>query len=195
MKKDSKEDISEKKNIVDKLSKIPSWIIILLLKYWAAAAAIFFSVISSDGINLGNNKETTSGQVFAIDMALIILIGLFLALFMNYIVRPSVRMMYNRKNKVYRYNMINIKGFLSFVLALGYNMVLSLIIYFIVYFLGLHKLIFNPFGMTNYGIEPFSYALYYIIVDFIFLFIKDAILDTIARVKYKKESQGVEEDV
>ncbi|MBD5390458.1 hypothetical protein HDR67_00380 [bacterium] len=195
MKKDSKEDISEKKNIVDKLSKIPSWIIILLLKYWAAAAAIFFSVISSDGINLGNNKETTSGQVFAIDMALIILIGLFLALFMNYIVRPSVRMMYNRKNKVYRYNMINIKGFLSFVLALGYNMVLSIIIYFIVYFLGLHKLIFNPFGMTNYGIEPFSYALYYIIVDFIFLFIKDAILDTIARVKYKKESQGVEEDV
>lgn len=195
MKKDSKEDISEKKNIVDKLSKIPSWIIILLLKYWAAAAAIFFSVISSDGLNLGDNKETTSGQVFAVDIAIIVLIGLFLALFMNYIVRPSVRMMYNRKNKVYRYNMINVKGFLSFVLALGYNMILSIIIYFVVYFLGIHGLIFNPFGMTNYGIEPFSYALYYIIVDFIFLFIKDAILDTIARVKYKRESQGVEEDV
>ena len=26
---------------VDKLSKIPSWLIILVLKYWAAAAAVF----------------------------------------------------------------------------------------------------------------------------------------------------------
>ena len=30
---------------VDKLSKFPSWLIFLLLKYWAAAAAVFFSVI------------------------------------------------------------------------------------------------------------------------------------------------------
>ncbi|MCM1130490.1 MAG: hypothetical protein NC310_02535 [Roseburia sp.] len=195
MKKNRKKDISEKTNMADKISKIPSWLIILLLKYWAAAAAIFFSVISCDGLNLGENKEVTGEQVFAIDIAIIILIGLFLALFSNYIVRPSVRMMYNRKNKVYRYNMINFKGFISFPIALAYNFLLSFILYFIVYFLGIHGLILNPFGMTNYGIEPFSYALFYIIVDFIFLFIKDTILDIKERVKYKRESRGVEEDV
>lgn len=197
MKKDSKEDISGKTNITDKLSKIPSWIIILLLKYWAAAAAIFFSVIG--GIDIGLNFDTiqdaTAGQIFAQDITLIVMIGLFLALFTNYMVRPTVRMMYNRKNKVYRYNMINMKGFISFPIALVYNLSISIMLYFIIYFLGIHGLILNPFGMTNYGIEPFSYALFYISIDFIFLFIKDLILDIRARVKYKKESQGVEENV
>ena len=195
MKKNSKEDISEKKNMADKFSKIPSWLIILLLKYWAAAAAIFFSVISCDGLNLGQNNEVTGEQVFAIDIAIIILIGLFLALFSNYIVRPSVRMMYNRKNRVYRYNMINFKGFISFPIALAYNFLLSLILYFIVYFLGMHGLILNPFGMTNYGIEPFSYAFFYVVVDFIFLFIKDASLDIKERVKYRRNSKGEIKDV
>ncbi|MDE7161887.1 MAG: hypothetical protein K2N65_03905, partial [Anaeroplasmataceae bacterium] len=109
MKKDSKEDISGKTNIMDKLSKFPSWIIILLLKYWAAAAAIFFSVIGGVdiGLNLDSVKESTAGEIFAQDFSLVILIGLFLGLFTYYLVRPTVRMMYNRKNRAYRYNMIN----------------------------------------------------------------------------------------
>ncbi|MDE6584476.1 MAG: hypothetical protein K2K15_03650, partial [Anaeroplasmataceae bacterium] len=35
---------------VDKLSRIPSWIILLILKYWAAAAAVFFMAIGGIGI-------------------------------------------------------------------------------------------------------------------------------------------------
>lgn len=197
MKKNSKEDISGKTNITDKLSKIPSWIIILLLKYWAAAAAIFFSVIGGVdiGLNFDTIKDATAGEIFAQDISLIVLIGLFLGLFTNYLVRPTVRMMNNRKNRAYRYNMINVKGFISFPISLVYNMTISIMLYFVIYFLGMHGLILNPFGMTNYGIEPFSYALYYIIVDFVFLFIKDSILDIRARIKYKRESQGVESDV
>ena len=36
----SNEDINPYE--LDKLSKVPSWLIILILKYWAAAAAVFF---------------------------------------------------------------------------------------------------------------------------------------------------------
>ena len=45
-KKDKNEVVDIDPYKVDKLSKIPSWLIILILKYWAAAAAVFFSVIA-----------------------------------------------------------------------------------------------------------------------------------------------------
>lgn len=167
---------------VDKLSKVPSWLVILLLKYWAAAAAIFFGTMDSN-INVEDGETA-----FATDFALIVIIALFLSLFSNYIVRPVVRMMYNKRNNTYRYNMINVKGILSFVLALLYNFVLSIILYFVVVFMGIHGWIFNPFGSTSYGIEPFSYGLFYIVVDFVFLFIKNLIIYIVTRIKYKKQS-------
>ena len=37
---------------VDKLSKIPSWIIVIFLKFWAAAAAVFFIAIGGSDIGL-----------------------------------------------------------------------------------------------------------------------------------------------
>lgn len=195
MKNKVKDEIQDERPYkVDKLSKIPPWIIILLLKYWAAAAAVFFSAIG--GIDIGLSFDNAEEVPFNQDIVLIVIIGTILSLFMNYIIRPTVRMMNNKKNNVYRYNMINIKGFLSFVLALFYNMLLSIILYFIVYFMGMHGWIWNPMGGTNYGIEPFSYALFYIIVDFIFLFIKDVIVDTRVKIKYKKQAtEVIEEDV
>ena len=36
---------------VDKLSKIPSWLVIIFIKYWAAAAAVFFMAIG--GLDIG----------------------------------------------------------------------------------------------------------------------------------------------
>ncbi len=193
MKNKVKDEIQDERPYkVDWLSKIPPWIIVLLLKYWAAAAAVFFSAIGGIDIGLSFDDPEAANQ----DIVLIVIIGLTLALFMNYLIRPTVRMMNNRANNVYRYNMINIKGFLSFVLALIYNMLLSIILFFVVYFMGMHGWILNPMGGTNYGIEPFSYALFYIIVDFIFLFIKNVIVDIRVRIKYKKQAtEVIEEDV
>lgn len=174
---------------VDKLSKIPSWLIILLLKYWAAAAAIFFSIIGGldIGIDIGS-AETDSVSAAITSIELIILIALFMALFINYLVRPVIRMMYNKRNNTYRYNMVNFKGFFSFVVCLIYHLVLSIILFFITVFLAEHHLILDLFGTTGgAGIEPFTYALCYIIVDFIFLFIKNVISDCIVRHNYKKQ--------
>lgn len=192
MNKNVKED-SKKQNPyqLDKLSRIPSWLIILLLKYWAAAAAVFFSVIG--GVDIGFNLdevEMDPVNAFITSVQLIIFIALFITLFINYIVRPFVRMMYNKRNNTYRYNMINIKGILSFVLCFGYHIILSVILYFITILLSKYGLVLDLFGTTGgIGIEPFTYAFCYIVVDFIFLFIKDAIWDYTIRLKYKKQME------
>lgn len=178
---------------IDKLSKIPSWLIILFLKYWAAAAAVFFSVIGGPDIGL-NLDETTSNDPLAqltIDFILVIFIGLFIALFLNYIVRPIVRLMYNRRNNTYRYNLINVKGFKSFLLALVYGFVVSIILWFVVRTMSLHGLVFDFFGTTGgVGLEPISYGLYFIIVDGIFILIKNLIVMIAQRIKYKKQIMG-----
>lgn len=190
MSKKVKDNIQEQNPYeLDKLSRIPSWLIILLLKYWAAAAAIFFSVIG--GIDIGLDLSQGTGNdvdSFNISVRLVVLIALFITLFINYIVRPFVRLMHNRRNNTYRYNMINIKGFLSFVLCFVYHLILSVILFFVTIFLSQHHLILDPFGTAGgSGIEPFTYGFCYIVVDLVFLFIKNVILDLRQKLKYKKE--------
>lgn len=183
---------------VDKLSKIPSWLIVLILKYWAAAAAIYFIGMDtfiinwseSDSVKLASDVDV---MLYEISQAMIltILFGLFLAIFSNYIVRPFVRMMYNRRNNTYRYNMVNVRGFKSFLLSLLYNMPLSFLLTVIVVWMGYYGLVLDPFGTTGgTGVEPFSYALVYIIVDAFFVLIKDLIVNIYQRAKYNKQMRS-----
>ena len=183
---------------VDKLSKIPSWLIVLILKYWAAAAAIYFIGMDtfiinwseSDSVKLASDVDV---MLYEISQAMIltILFGLFLAIFSNYIVRPFVRMMYNRRNNTYRYNMINVRGFKSFLLSLLYNMPLSFLLTVIVVWMGYYGLVLDPFGTTGgTGVEPFSYALVYIIVDAFFVLIKDIIVNIYQRAKYNRQMRS-----
>ena len=183
---------------VDKLSKIPSWLIVLILKYWAAAAAIYFIGMDTFIINWSESAniefvDDLAKLAYEIRQTIIlsILFGLFLAIFSNYIVRPFVRMMYNRRNNTFRYNMVNVKGFKSFLLSLLYNMPLSFLLTIIVIWLGNHGLVLDPFGTTGgKGVEPFSYALVYIIVDTFCVFVKDVILNIHQRAKYKRQMRS-----
>ena len=180
---------------VDKLSKIPSWLIVLILKYWAAAAAIYFIGMDTFIINwsetdsIAANTDGLDAVAYGLSQALIltILFGLFLAVFSNYIVRPFVRMMYNRRNNTFRYNMVNVKGFKSFLLALLYNMPLSFLLTIIVVWMGYFGLVLDPFGTTGgIGIEPFTYGLYFVLIDGVFVLIKNIIQSIAERVRYKK---------
>ncbi len=176
---------------IDKLSRVPSGIIILFLKYWAAAAAVFFSVIGGP-LNFDEINTEDPIALMSQNFVLIIFISLFLAVFFNYIVRPIVRLMYNRRNNTFKFNMVNFKGFKSFLISLVYMFFMSLILYFIVSLMGYFGLVFDLFGTTGgVGIEPFSYGLYFIIVDGLFLVIKYLIINLYQRIQYKKQIQEV----
>ena len=172
---------------VDKLAKVPSWIKILLLRYWAAAAACFLLFgISELGLNIYAEGEYAAVEL---NVKLIILLALFFAIFSNYVVRVFVRLMYNRRDNTYRLNLINFKGFLSFVVALGYNLVLAILVFILnVGVLSKYGLVLDPFGTTGgIGIEPFTVGLLYVILDGIFIIIKDVIVMLAQRIKYNRQ--------
>lgn len=176
---------------VDKLSRVPSWLVILILKYWAAAAAVYFGLIG--GLSLGldfsswETAESLQGKL-AQDEAIIIILALALALVLNYIVKPIVRLMYNRRNNTYKFNMVNGKGFVYLFVSLAYTFVLSFVLYFITLFLSNYHLVLDPFGTSgNQGIDPFTYALCFLIVDSIFVLIKNGIVSLYKRIKYNRQ--------
>ena len=134
-KKVKDESQQEQQNVykMGAFSKLPSWFVSLLLKYWAAAAAVFFSVIGGldIGLDFSSTPEDRISQLAA-DISTIVVIGLVLALFMNYIVKPVVHMFNSSKDDTYKTLMVNQKGLLSFFIALGYNMLLSILLYIVI---------------------------------------------------------------
>ena len=168
---------------VDKLARVPSWIKILLLKYWAAAAACFLLMGAWElGLNVFNDSPDVT-------IRLVILLGLFLTVLMNYPIRVIIRLMYNRRNNTYKFNMINMKGLKTLPLALVYNMAIAILIFILnVNFLSKFHLVFDPFGTTDgTGIEPFTIALVYMLIDGICIIVKNIIVMIAQRVIYKKQ--------
>ena len=175
---------------IDKFSKIPSWITITFVKFWAAAAAVFFIIIGGLDVGLDFTESNSSdiASQLSVSLAIVILIALFLALFMNYVVKILTRVLYSRRNNTYRFTIYNRTGFSAFLIYFAYNIMMSIILYFVVNYMGYWGLVFDPFGTTGgYGIEPFSYALYYIVIDAIFLLIKNLVIAIYNRVSYAKQ--------
>ncbi len=171
---------------VDKLSRVPSWLKILLLKYWAAAAACFLLFgISELGLNIYVESDVAAMNV---SFRLVIILGVFLAVLMNYIVRVVVRLMYNRRDNTYKYNMVNMKGLKSFFVALAYNMLMSIIIFLVTIRLSDWGLVFDPFGTTKgIGIEPFTVGIIYFVFDNIFVLIKNSFIKLYDKHIYNKQ--------
>jgi hypothetical protein len=178
---------------VDKLSKIPSWLIVILLKYWAAAAAVYFSLIGGMELGLDFSQWEDSTDLalrFSQDITVIIVLAFALAIVLNYICKPIIRLMYNRRNNTYKFNMINSKGIVFFFITMLYTLLLSTILYIVTLFLSANGLVLDLFGTTaNTGIEPFTYALCFIIIDGIFILAKNGIQLLIKKHRYKKQIQ------
>lgn len=190
MSKKKKENIDEINPYeVDKLSKIPSWLIIFVLKYWAAAAAVFFTIIGGLDIGIDFSKDNYKDAIASINMSeqIILIIGFAISLLLNYAVKQVVILLNNRRNNTYRYNLINQTGLLGFFLNLIYGIVVSFILFFVISFLGYKGWIFNLFGNSDYGLEPFSYGLCFIVVDIICVLIKNLISNIVQRIQYKRQ--------
>lgn len=164
----------------DFLSKIPSWLKILILKYWAAAAAVFFIGIGGPSLGLDWSlitEENASWMEIQLAITFYILMALFLALLMNYIVKMFAMMMNNSRDNTKRFLFVTRKGFLGFLFNLGYHFLLMIPIYFLTIVIAKYDLLPSIFGSdTSWGLEPFSMGLFYVAVDFVFVFVKNLIV-------------------
>lgn len=173
---------------VDKFSKIPSGLIVILLKVWAAAAAVFLFMGS---IELGIVVPAyTPDRVVNLTyyITAILIIGFIMTVLNNYAVRIYVRLTYNRRNNTYKYNMVNVGGLKSLFINLGYFMLISVILFFAYYPISSNYLALNTMGSGNgQALEPFTYGFLFFFVDAFFVLIKNLIQYLYKRNKYYKQ--------
>ncbi|MBQ6783767.1 MAG: hypothetical protein IJP63_07190 [Acholeplasmatales bacterium] len=188
------EEIEIEEQPGSKIAKIPSWILITIVKYWAAAAAVFFIIIGGSDIGFDFTEVYDDPRkILSVSGTIILLIALFSALFQNYVTKLFARALYSRRNNTRRFVVYNQKGFSAFIFYLAYCFLLGFALFFIVTYLGYKGLIFDPFGTTGgAGIEPFSYALFYVILDTLVIIIKNTVINIYQKIKYNKQMKNNE---
>lgn len=172
---------------VDKLSKIPSGVILTFAKFWAAAAAVFFILIG--GIDLGIDFSKPTQDIYedaAVTVRAIIMVSLALAIILNYGIKHLAHLMNNRRNNTKKWMVLNLKGFLGFLAYFGYCLVTMVIMFLLVSVFSYYRLVPSFLDNEGIGIEPFSYGLGFILVDGVFLLIKNYIVKLYQYLRYQK---------
>ena len=172
---------------VDKFSKIPSGVIITFAKFWAAAAAVFFILIGGLDLGIDFSKETQDiYEDYAITIRAIIMVSLFLAILLNYGIKHLAHLMNNRRNNTKKWMVLNLKGFLGFLAYLLYSLITMTIMFLLVAVFSYYRLVPSFLDNGGIGIEPFSYGFGFIIVDGIFLVIKNYIIKLYQYLRYRR---------
>ena len=150
----------------DFLSRIPTFIKALFVRWWFAGVVCFF-------VNMGLGIYVTAAD------DLIMLDGIFLGLFVDVFVNPLFRFMETDKREYNNYMMFPfpLKAYWTFFTNILYYVAVAWIVNFVYLFI-------NEFMFTIH-IEPLSWALIVVAVDMFFIGIKDLIVHLVK--KRKKE--------
>ncbi len=153
----------------DFLSRVPTFIKALFVKWWFAGVVCFF-------VNMGLG-------IYVATPDLVVLDGIFLGLFAEVLVNPLMRFMETDKREFNDYMMFPFpfKAYWTFFTNVLYYAVVAVAVNFIYLFI-------NEY-MFSFNIEPLSWALVVLAVDMIFIGIKDLIVHLVK--KRKSEADNV----
>lgn len=149
---------------IDKLSNIKPGVKIGFMKFWVAGAAYFltFTAFQSDPLDL------------------MVVLYLILILGVEYIINKVIVWMHNDKYPTLSYlpHHVNRKSILSLMMTAAYVLVMLLTSYYFIEFLldlGVPSIGMIFFGFENKGNDPITFGLVFVLMDWIWLMIKNAI--------------------
>lgn len=159
---------------VDKFSKIPVWVKALFIKFWFAGCVCYFVMF---GLNLNELDK-------------LVLLGAVLGLVVDVLVNPLFRYMESDRKEYNDYMMFPFpfKAFWTFFTNVIYYLVVIICVKFC--YDGLNLLINLISGTSNevkVGVEPLLFGVFAVIIDMIFIGIKDGIVLLIKKRKNAKK--------
>ena len=159
------------------LDKLPAWLKALFLKFWFDGAMCFFFLWG-----LGNVL-----QGWDIVIVLALATGVATDLLLNNI----FRFMASDKREYDKWMMFPSKGYWTLFANIGYSAVIVALV--VASYKGINILINGPESDTiTVAVEPFLYALIYLIYDLIFIFSKNLIVKLIKDAKAKSNNKSKE---
>lgn len=164
---------------IDLLSRIPAWIKALFVKFWFAGAVCYFIIW---GLSISDTLDS------------IVLTGAVMGLIVDILVNPLFRYMETDKREYNAYMMFPFpfRAFWTFFTNILYYVVVILCVNYL--YFGLNQLLNLIKHTQNYihaGIEPLLFGLFTVIVDMVFIGIKDAIVYLVKRQRRKEKTLNV----
>lgn len=175
---------------VDRLSRIPTFIKALFIKWWFAGAVCYFVVMGLGSYILG---DLTGGTPVGANLDLLVLTGLALGLITDVLVNPLFRYMETDRKEYNNYMMFPFpfKAFWTFFTNLIYYIIVMVCVSYC--YFGLNefiKLLINGAADSiPLGVEPLLFAVIAVLVDMAFIGIKDGVVSLIKRLKNKKREE------
>lgn len=164
---------------VDKLSRIPTWIKALFVKWWFAGMVCYFVKM---GINISDPLDS------------IVLCGAVLGLIVDVLVNPLFRYMESDRKEYNAYMMFPFpfRQFWTFFTNILYYVIVLACVNGC--YLGLNELINLIKGteqQLQVGVEPLLFALFTVAVDMAFIGIKNGVVHLVRKLKRKKKECAV----
>ena len=158
---------------VDKLSRVPTWIKAIFVKWWFSAVVCYFIMW---GLSISDGLDR------------VVLCGAVLGLVVDILVNPLFKYMESdrREYDVYMMFPFPFKAYWTFFTNLIYYVI---VMYFVTLtYGGLNELINLASHTTNLvyvGVEPLLFGTFCVLVDMVFIGIKDLIVFLVKRAKKK----------
>ena len=151
---------------VDKFSKIPAWLKALFIKFWFAGCVCYFIMF---GLKIN-------------DLDKLVLLGAVLGLVVDVLVNPLFRYMESDKKEYNAYMMFPFpfKAFWTFFTNVIYYIIVTALV--ALCYKGINLLI-----NTTFGVEPLLFGVFVVIIDMIFIGIKDGIVILVRKRKNAKK--------
>ena len=164
----------------DFLGRIPCWLKALFVKFWFAAAVCYFVTW---GI-----KDIT-----ALDS--LVLTGAVLGIIVDVMVNPAMRFMETDKREYNNYMMFPFpfKAFWTFFTNIIYYVIVVFLAYSVFYF-GINEFCNYISGTSEYtylAVEPLFFGVATLIIDMIFIGIKDGVVALVRHLKNKKKERAL----
>lgn len=159
----------------DFLSKVPVWIKALFVKWWFAGMVCWFFVF---GIQWKNILDT------------VIFVGLALGIVVDLLVNPVLHYMQTDKKEYDNYMMFPFpfKAFWTFFANVSYYILIMIGVFYIYQGLGM---LVSADATSAFPIEPLLFGTFCVIVDMIFIGIKDGVVALVRHLKKSKKENAV----
>lgn len=158
---------------VDKLSRIPTPIKAIFIKWWFAGLVCYLI-----DMGLGTNMAT---------LDLLVISGAVLGLIVDCMVNPILRLVQSDRNEMHNYMMFPFpfKAYWTFITNIIYYILVMIVVNYIYHGINLLILLATPNGF--FALEPLLFGVFCVIADMVFIGIKDLIVYLVKRGKRKKE--------
>ncbi len=172
--KDAGEIPEEEKSLVKQgfLSKVPSFLKALFIKYWFAGACCFFFYWG-----LGMFVEDT--------FAIILILGIAIGMATDLLTNNLFRFIQSSDREYDKWMLLPKKKLWTFFVNIPYALLVVVLVVYTYHYINLWIITARglPPETVVLGVEPFLFGLFYLIYDLVFIGIKDLIVFAVRRKK------------